>query len=130
MELDLAMVNTFSTKSRWTILELSTARTTKPLPNSASAKRWDSMGESELTKVSTAKTKSGGWRPAARRLATAAAPTRPISSLVDQTKVTSRSLKSGPRDQTADTRAEQPMRSSKLRALARFPASGRYFLGT
>src|ERR1700689_246687 len=102
------------------MLELSTARITKPLPNSASAKRWDSRGESELTKVSTAKTKSGGWCSAARRLATAAGPTRPISSLVDQTKVTSWSLKSGPSAQTAEIRAEQPTRSSKLRALARF----------
>src|SRR5258708_34565566 len=53
------------------MLELSTGRMTKPLPISASAKRLESSGESELTNVSMAKTKSGTLPSFATRSATA-----------------------------------------------------------
>src|SRR6516225_1632437 len=118
-----------STYGSGTMLELSTARTTNPFPISASAKRFDSSGESELTKVSMAKTKSGVRPCLTMCSAAAAAPFSPTSSSVDQINVTSRPAKSRPSARTASTSAAQPTRSSKLRAFARVPSRGRYSLG-
>ena len=125
----LASVTTRSTNSRGVTLELSTARITNPLPISASPKRLFSSGESELTKVSMANTKSGEWPSFANRSAAAAAPFNPTSSSVDQIKVTSRPEKFAPSAFTAAINAAHPTRSSKLRAFARLPSSGRYSFG-
>src|SRR5215469_1551835 len=129
MPFSFASATTRSTYCTGTILELSTARTTKPLPISASANRFDSSGESELTNVSIANTKSGVLPSFAACSAKAAAPFNPTSSSVDHTKVTSRPGRSGPSAFTAAIKAAQPTRSSKLRAFARVPSSGRYSFG-
>src|SRR6516162_9264207 len=129
MPFSFASATTRSTYCTGTIFELSTARTTNPLPISASANRFDSSGESELTNVSTANTKSGVLPSFAACSANAAAPFNPTSSSVDHTKVTSRPGRSGPSAFTAATKAAQPTRSSKLRAFARVPSSGRYSFG-